>query len=45
MAMLNNQMVYMAMAQWLRVPNDPPMEWLHLVGNHLIGVSIILSHI
>ena len=32
--------------QWLkiRVPKDP-QEWLYLVGNHLFGVSIILSHI
>ena len=32
--------------QWLkiRVPNDP-QEWSYLVGNHLFGVSIILSHI
>ena len=32
--------------QWLKimVPNDP-QEWSYLLGNHLFGVSIILSHI
>ena len=34
---------YLAMAQAIRVPNDP-QEWSYLVGNHLFGVSIILSH-
>ena len=34
---------HLAMAQWLRVPNDP-QEWSYLVGNHLFGVSIISSH-
>ena len=38
--------LYIHIWQWLkiRVPNDP-QEWLYLVGNHLFGVSIILSHI